>query len=45
MLKAESTVRLQVQPLGDSIARVLDKPFSDNIDMSAEEDEFSGCAT
>eukprot|EP00241_Pyramimonas_parkeae_P017643 CAMPEP_0114299464 /NCGR_PEP_ID=MMETSP0059-20121206/12989_1 /TAXON_ID=36894 /ORGANISM="Pyramimonas parkeae, Strain CCMP726" /LENGTH=843 /DNA_ID=CAMNT_0001421941 /DNA_START=19 /DNA_END=2550 /DNA_ORIENTATION=+ len=37
--------RETVQPLGDSIARVLDKPFSDNIDMSAEEDEFSGVIT
>jgi hypothetical protein len=34
--------RETVNPLGESVAKALDKPFSDEIDMTAEEDEFSG---
>ena len=37
--------RETVNPLGDSVAKTLDKPFSDEIDMTAEEDEFSGVIT
>jgi hypothetical protein len=37
--------RETVNPLGESVAKTLDKPFSDEIDMTAEEDEFSGVIT
>jgi len=37
--------RETVGPLGETIAKTLDKPFSDSVDMTSEEDEFSGVIT
>ncbi|KAK3262239.1 HIT domain protein [Cymbomonas tetramitiformis] len=34
-----------VSPLGETIAKVLDKPFSEGIDMTSEEDEFAMAIT
>jgi len=34
-----------VGPLGDSLARLLEAPHNERVDMSGEEDEFSNLVT